>query len=478
MTGRSGHRIVPTTTRRRRRVQDAVHGTMEFLGSQTVILEFLRTREISRLRDIKQLGLAHLVYPSAEHSRFAHALGAAHVAIRFGEHLREVGRAYLPPALLPTDETIRDLALTALCHDIGHGPFSHAWERDVLTKHFDRAPWCEALGLDPAMAREREYAWHELVTLGLLLADGSEIRARFESMEPGMSRRVAAALSGEHWPSYMKQLVASDVDADRGDYLVRDSLMTGLVYGNIDVSRLIDCSCIAEGPDAQLVVAFEERRARSAVADFLQGRAAMYESVYFHKTIRGAEALMGLLMRRLAEDDINQVYRRRVGPLSRTVLDILAFNGISADKLMHLHDRSVWTLVEEVALLRPYDMTAQLLAQRLLKRQLLHVVDVDPDRLKAALRSGSLHERVSEAVAPFFKGCAPSSFFVLDEARTVSIGARQFGGYFLLPDGSLRSFADDERLRVSVPPSVSVEDRLFVPREAVQATEEALRSIS
>jgi HD superfamily phosphohydrolase len=105
------------------RIQDPVHGLMEFRGMETLVIDILRTPEIQRLRRVRQLGLAHLVFPGAEHSRLVHSLGAAWLAIRFGRQLAESSGSVLTDVLLPNPSSIRDLAIAALCHDLGHGPF-------------------------------------------------------------------------------------------------------------------------------------------------------------------------------------------------------------------------------------------------------------------------------------------------------------------------------------------------------------------
>src|ERR1035438_8020608 len=92
-----------------RRVQDSVHGLMEFRGMEGVVVDVLRTPELQRLRRIRQLGLAHLVFPGAEHSRLSHSLGAAWLAIRFGRQLADVCRGYLVDSFVPSEGAIRDL---------------------------------------------------------------------------------------------------------------------------------------------------------------------------------------------------------------------------------------------------------------------------------------------------------------------------------------------------------------------------------
>src|SRR5262245_43152849 len=128
-------------------IQDTVHGMMEFRGMETLVVEVLRTREIQRLRRIRQLGLVHLVFPGGEHSRLVHSLGVAYLAVLFGRQLRDSILDSVSSFLLPDETAIRDFALAALFHDLGHGPLSHAWEREIVGEGYDIARWKNGLGL-------------------------------------------------------------------------------------------------------------------------------------------------------------------------------------------------------------------------------------------------------------------------------------------------------------------------------------------
>jgi HD superfamily phosphohydrolase len=152
---------------RTQRIQDSVHGLMEFMGVEGVIVELLRTPELQRLRRIKQLGLADYVFPGAEHSRLAHSLGAAHLAVRFTRRLQEVAQEIFAPALCLDELAVRDMAVAAVCHDLGHGPFSHAWEREIIGENFNRTAWARTLGLEGGEWCDN-LKWHELVGHGLL----------------------------------------------------------------------------------------------------------------------------------------------------------------------------------------------------------------------------------------------------------------------------------------------------------------------
>ena len=119
-------------------VQDPVHGLMEFIRPEAFILDLLRCSEVQRLRRVKQLGFACFVFPGAEHSRFPHSVGSAYLAARIGRHLHEVAREMLPESLQPDPRAYQDFCVAGLCHDLGHGPFSHVWERVVIRSDWDR----------------------------------------------------------------------------------------------------------------------------------------------------------------------------------------------------------------------------------------------------------------------------------------------------------------------------------------------------
>jgi len=125
--------------------------------------------ELQRLRRIRQLGLAHFVFPGAEHSRLVHSLGAAHLAIRFARQLHECAKGFLIPFLTIEQTSVRDAALAGLCHDLGHGPLSHVWERESsIGDDFQPRTMAEVLLGLAADASLEKLRWHELVGQALL----------------------------------------------------------------------------------------------------------------------------------------------------------------------------------------------------------------------------------------------------------------------------------------------------------------------
>ncbi|HEY0101799.1 MAG TPA: HD domain-containing protein [Pyrinomonadaceae bacterium] len=229
-----------------------------------LLVNLIDAPEFQRLRRIKQLGLALYTYQGAEHSRFAHSLGVLHLITRVLDRLGENYRI--------AEEDRAAARAAALLHDIGHGSFSHVME-NVLGFH------------------------HEAWTVRAVLAEETEINAVLREYSPELPRRVADIIEGKFQPAFLGQLVSSQLDVDRMDYLLRDSLMTGAKYGIYDLEWIINALAVDEENDRIYVAA----RGIYAVEDYLQARYYMFRQVYFHRTLRSAEAVLRSVLRRALE---------------------------------------------------------------------------------------------------------------------------------------------------------------------------------
>lgn len=253
-------------------LRDPVHGLVTFRGREGALVEaLLATHEVQRLRRVRQLGLASFVYPGAEHSRFAHALGAAHVMVRLLDRLEERGAAEV-------DEPARvEAVAAALLHDLGHGPYSHLFEEAIPD------------------ARH-----HEEWTRDLILDEGSEVHVALERFAAGTASRVADMLAGRHRITFLPRLVSGPFDVDRADYLLRDSHATGVRYGLFDLDFLLESLRVV--PHAgNFVLALEGRKGLPPIESFFVARYAMYQQVYHHKAVRAAESVVRAMFRRYAE---------------------------------------------------------------------------------------------------------------------------------------------------------------------------------
>ncbi|MGD9564134.1 MAG: HD domain-containing protein [Pyrinomonadaceae bacterium] len=244
--------------------RDAVHNIIRLrmdTDEGALIASLVDSAEFQRLRRIRQLGLAHFAYQAAEHSRFAHSLGAFHLATRTLAKLRN------NHDISSEDQTA--VRVAALLHDTGHGPFSHVIE-PVLGFH------------------------HESFTVEAILSRETEIGELLRQFSPELPERAAAIIRGTFRPMALAQLVSSQLDVDRMDYLLRDSLMTGVKYGIYDLEWIIKSLEINEADDQLYVSA----RGVYAVEDYLQARYYMFRQVYFHRTLRAAESVLHSILRR------------------------------------------------------------------------------------------------------------------------------------------------------------------------------------
>lgn len=400
-----------------RRVQDPVHGLMEFRGMEAALVEMASAPEIQRLRQIRQLGLTHLVFPGAEHSRFAHSLGAAHLAIRFARQVRRVSRQLLSKSVQPQADDIRDLGLAALCHDIGHGPLSHMWEREVIREEFDRSAWKQALGLTGKQGLDG-LKWHELTTQALLAWPEGDLHNRLERYESGLSDRIGGLLAGQHWLPYLPRLLNGDIDVDRCDFVARDAMFSGVAYGRYDLEWLM--STITLGFDhSEPVVGFDRRKAVRVLEQFLIARRALYDTVYQHRTVRAAEGMFGLFLKRLKHLTRNE----SLPPFSnrgliRPIVRLFQTGTLQPEELLALDDSTLWVLVRDVAAHPRGDKALSELARRLLNRDLFKGVAVEPETVGQLKRKESKRRSDVEDIIRKVTGhTEPEYFFYLDELK-------------------------------------------------------------
>lgn len=219
------------------------------------MVDLIDTAEFQRLRRIRQLGLAHFAYQGAEHSRFTHSLGVMHLASRV---LDRLALKYE----ISEDDSIA-VRVAALLHDIGHGAFSHVIE-SIQGFH------------------------HEDFTIEAVTSPETEVGKLLTGFSLELPEKVAKIIRGDFRPMALAQLVSSQLDVDRMDYLLRDSLMTGAKYGIFDLEWIIKCLEIDEQNDRLYVSA----RGVYAVEDYLQSRYYMFRQVYFHRTLRAAEVIL------------------------------------------------------------------------------------------------------------------------------------------------------------------------------------------
>ena len=338
-----------------------------------LIVGLIDTPEFQRLRRIRQLGLAYFAYQAAEHSRFTHSLGAYHLATRMVAKLR---LTYAIP-----DEVQTAVRVAALLHDIGHGPFSHVIE-SILDFH------------------------HEDFTIAAVLSDETEVGRLLQKFSPRLADDVASIIRGDFHPRALAQLVSSQLDVDRMDYLLRDSLMTGAKYGIYDLEWITKSIEINEADDHLYVSA----PGIYAVEDYLQARYYMYRQVYFHRTLRSAEAVLKVLLRRALYlyKSGEPVWRTEGTPMEK----ILAGSKLSLKEHLELDDTDVMFSIKRWQ--HADDPILSDLAKRFLDRRLFKAYDLD---MPEADREGFI-EQSRKIVAD--AGFDPEYYFVEDKAGNAS----------------------------------------------------------
>jgi uncharacterized protein len=321
---------------------------------ESLLFRLIRAPSFQRLRRIRQLGFANLVYPGAEHSRFGHSLGVVHVARTILQSLRL--------ELSVSDRM--EVLCAALLHDIGHGPFSHA--------------------IETVTGRPHEHYTQKIVT-----SAETQIYETLADVDPTLPERISRYYGPrELFPSDRRlflDIVSSQLDADRLDYILRDGLATGVKIGVYDYRRIIAMFRPYPGPDpgvrtdgiSRLAVS---HRAREAVDGYLIARFHMFKQVYLHKTVRAAEKMLETLLRRAGQlEEQGWEFRRGLDtPLRRLV------RGEELDVADHLSldDTNIWSAVKEWQF--EGDETLSSLSRALLERRLYKTISLttrDPEEI-------------------------------------------------------------------------------------------------
>ena len=284
------------------RIRDPIHGLIVFNDDGLVdeaVWELLNSSEVQRLRRIKQLGVSEFVFPSASHTRFSHSIGVFHNARRLvGIIAREIELKRVEGEFNKMRAKVALFA--ALLHDIGHGPFSHAFEEARKALAAERAT---------DAGTRIKVRNHEAFTADMI-RDGSGEISKILASSGVVPEDVADLVAAETPTDMYHAVVSSSFDADRLDYLVRDRYMTGTGAGAIDLDWLMDnvrveaidfAPADADGADPVYEHSFcLEHKARDAAEDFLLARYRLFTNVYLHKTTRGIEQMMSAFFRFIA----------------------------------------------------------------------------------------------------------------------------------------------------------------------------------
>ena len=336
-------------------LKDPVHSYIHI--HYEVIWNCLDSKEFQRLRRIRQLGGDFQVYPTAEHSRFSHSLGVYEIVRRMVTEVKSL-------CVELTEYEKVCVMLAGLLHDVGHGPFSHAFEH--VTNHS-----------------------HEEYTAKIILGN-TELNAILRAVSEKLPQDIVSIIQHTHENDILNQIVSGQLDADRMDYLLRDSYFTATSYGQFDLERILRTMRVRKTNEGRKVIVVKYTGIHS-VEDYIMARYQMYWQVYYHPVARSYEAVFIQLFNRLK--DIFKVDKDYFEDM-KVLIPFLEKSEVSVDEYFKLDENS---LLYCCALIQDKeDKIAADLAKRLQNRRLFEYVDYNEENLaqiKNMLKENNFDER-------------------------------------------------------------------------------------
>ncbi len=308
---------------------DSIHH--EIIIESELFESLIYSKEMQRLKRIKQLGGASCLFPGAEHTRFIHSLG-----------VYENARTMLKKINIKISPLDREAILSAaLLHDLGHGPFSHTLE--FLCKDYD----------------------HEMFTNKIITTDSTEVNKILREHNPKLPKLIADIINGKHNIKWYTQIISSQLDADRMDYLIRDSKISGLSYGIVETNRILNSIQVFENE-----IAFS-KKSISAIESFLLGRYHMYEILYMHPKNISFDYLMIFIFNRIRQLNKEKFLFKTNIELIKPILD----SNFSIETLMKLTDYSLTWILEELS--QEQDIILSNLINKFKEGKVLKYIELD-----------------------------------------------------------------------------------------------------
>ena len=384
-----------------------------------LIWDLIGTKEFQRLRRIRQLGTTYLTFHGAEHSRFSHSLGVYEIMRRIVENFQQFSK---------WSEEERLLALSAaLLHDIGHGPFSHTFEKVF---HHD----------------------HESFTEKIILGD-TEVNAVLANVSESFPQQVADIIAKTSENKLIVSMISSQIDADRMDYLLRDAYFTGVSYGQFDLERILR---VMRFHDDQVVI---KSTGMHAVEHYIMSRYQMYWQVYFHPVSRSAEVILRKILHRV-KGLLSNGYTFKQPP------DV--FQSFFTDEV----DLSEYLQLDESVIIyffhqwqKEDDEILADLCQRFVNRRLFKYVEFNPMQVK---EWHELYEAFQTA------GINPDYYLVLDSSSDLPYDFYRPGEdeervpiQLLMPNGELRELSRESELVDAISGKKRTDHKLYFPLDRI-----------
>lgn len=405
-------------------INDPIHDVMDF-GNDPKLKKTLKsiidTNSFQKLRRISQLGLASFVFPGATHSRFSHSLGAGYLSTLVLKKLSEQDE-FIKNEI---DENYSSVVVSALLHDIGHGPFSHSFEH-VLE------------GLSDTY-KLKDFPMHENWTAEIIRNPSSDICKAIK--ENGLNPELVASpfikKPTTKYSPYLKQIISSQIDVDRMDYLLRDSHFSGVAVGKFDLNYLINClQVIAHSEEHPKTLGLFYKGVKPYEA-YLISRHLMNKSVYYHRKVKTAEYMAESIFKYLIEREIDvpgsnpalPTYLKMIARKLKEAekFDVQQFLNESVNAYVNLTEDDFWfnvkILAEDDGQTREHDF-----ARRLLKRNILKSYIVQPGKeaiCSEILSNAGFKEdkdfKIKDLKSTMYKQASGSeSVFVKDTADSIT----------------------------------------------------------
>ena len=430
---------------RERVIRDEIHKDILVPSQHAKIID---TKEFQRLRSIQQLSTCEYVFPAANHNRFSHSLGAYHLATKLTELIQEV-----QPGMIQSDDA-ELVQLAALLHDIGHPPYSHLLETPkVFAKYHSHEHWGRLL-------LESEETEIGAVVREIL---GEDRLGRLFAILDGESE-----FNGEPIPPFMKEIVSSQLDVDRMDYLVRDQANTGAQIGGFDIDRVFRALRVGKGGHFHV-----KKWGLPAVEAYLVTRYHMYNQVYFHKVnMLTQNYLVGMLSR------AKELASQGALVLDAKLSNMLLNESLSPSQYAELTDSHVKVVLDDWSY--HDDELLSLYAGKLLSRREFH------KSLRIDTLDVNMVEIVRERLEAFVEECGFDASIHVLYARISKRGYMPYQQGIILEDGRdasehsamIRSLAlPNERAMVFVPEAVRDEAEALV-REWIKPSQSSLSQFS
>ena len=417
---------------RDRVIRDEIHRDI-FVPAH--IARLIDTREFQRLRNIQQLATCHYVFPAATHNRFSHSLGAYHLAKTLCDHLNEV-----QPGII-SDEDTDLVSIAALLHDIGHPPFSHLLETDKVFANFHSH---EDWGKMMLESEETE--------IGAAIREvlGQKRTGRLFALYSGKSE-----YEGEEIAPFLREIVSSQLDVDRMDYMIRDQANSGAQIGGFDSARVI--RALRVGDDGRL---YAMQWGLPAIEAYLVTRYHLYSQVYFHKVNQlTQEYLVRVLSRARALANEGKL------ELSKSLHNMLCNENLSVKEYVRLTDADINGVLMDWA--DNDDKILSNFAKRLVSRRDYH----------KSIRIGELTHEMSAVVIPRIRPIVTQAGYSDEDIITASIKKKGYMPYsqgIMLEDG--RDVIESSPLIQSLHLS-SEQALIFIPEDVRDECERVAREL-